>query len=145
MLRLLESGGLEAPLLEFVEDKPVMATCAGVILLAKDVRSPRQRSFGVLDIVVERNAYGRQVASSIRRLRPEPEFEARTSAGELESVFIRAPKIRETGPSVDALIRDGETPVLVEQGHILAATFHPELTSDLRLHQLFLDKIEANP
>lgn len=144
MLRLLESGGIEAQLLEFVQDKPVMATCAGVILLAKDVRSPEQRSFGALDVVVERNAYGRQVASSIRNLRPEPAFEERTSPSELECVFIRAPKIRETGPTVQVLIRDRDTPVLVEQGGILAATFHPELTSDLRLHQLFLDKIRPN-
>jgi len=144
MLKLLETSGLEAALVDFARDKPVLATCAGVILLARDVTSPAQRSFGLLDIAVERNAYGRQVASSIRRLAPEPAFVDRSAPGELEAVFIRAPMIRETGGAVQTLIQDDGQPVLIEQGPILAATFHPELTADTRIHQLFLDKIKLS-
>jgi len=142
MLKLLEAGGLEEALVEFVRTTPVLATCAGTILLAREVRSPAQRSFGLLDVAVERNAYGRQVASSIRRLQPEPSFSERSAPGEFEAVFIRAPIIRETGEEVQTLIQDDGTPVLVEQGSILAATFHPELTADTRIHQLFVDKIK---
>lgn len=141
MLKLLDEGGLTEPLVGF--EKPILATCAGVILLAKTVRNPEQRSLGLLDVAVERNAYGRQVASSIRRLQPEPELAERTSPGELEAVFIRAPIIRSIGTGVTVLARDGENPVLVEQGPVLAATFHPELTPDRRIHRLLLDKAVA--
>ena len=144
MLKLLEGSGLENAVVDFAEKKPVLATCAGVILLAREVRSPAQRSFAVLDVTVERNAYGRQLDSSIRRLQPEPSFAERTSAGELEAVFIRAPIIRRCGGAVQTLVRDGEVPVLVEQANVLAATFHPELSADARVHSLFLDKIKQS-
>lgn len=141
MIKLLDEEGLLGPVAEFVNTQPVLATCAGVILLAKTVVNPSQRSLGLLDIDVERNAYGRQVASSIRRVTPETEFADRTEPGELEAVFIRAPIIRTVGEGVRVLARDGDDPILIEQGNILAATFHPELTGDSRIHRLFLDKI----
>lgn len=128
---LAEHGFLEK-LREFVSTKPTFGTCAGAILLAKEVENPPQQSLGALDIRIRRNAYGRQIDSSI--------LEGKTTLGEkpLEMVFIRAPKITGTGKDVEVLAtRDGD-PVLVRQGKIMAATFHPELSSDSRVHQEFL-------
>jgi 5'-phosphate synthase pdxT subunit len=141
MLKLLDEERLFEPLAEFAAAKPVMGTCAGAILLAAEVTSPAQRSLGVLDIAVERNAYGRQLDSSIRRIIPSPAFAGRAGDGELEAVFIRAPIIRRIGQGVEALLVDGGDPILVEQGPHLAATFHPELSADRRVHQLFLAKV----
>jgi pyridoxal 5'-phosphate synthase pdxT subunit len=143
MLELLESEGLFEPLREYARSHPVLATCAGAILLAREVLSPAQRSLGVMDISVERNAYGRQVHSSIRLIRPEPCFEQAAGAGELEAVFIRAPIIRSIGPGVEVLARDGEIPVLVRQGRLVAATFHPELSADRRIHRLLTDTMKS--
>lgn len=140
---LLEREGLWDELLEFAREKPILGTCAGAILLASHVSNPPQPSLAAMDISVERNAYGRQVDSSIRTIEPEPEFAQRTASGSLEAVFIRAPIIRSIGPQVRPLLRDGEEPILVEQGMHLAATFHPELTADTRLHKLFLDKVRS--
>lgn len=140
---LLEREGLWDGLLEFAGEKPILGTCAGAILLASHVSNPPQRSLAAVDMSIERNAYGRQVDSSIRTIEPEPEFAARTASGSLEAVFIRAPIIRSTGPQARPLLRDGDEPILVEQGLHLAATFHPELTSDTRLHKLFLDKVRS--
>ncbi len=141
MLKLIHEEGLAGPLAEFAKTKPIFGTCAGAILMARKVTSPAQESFNLMDIEVERNAYGRQLDSSIRRLEPEEAFLSRTEPGALEAVFIRAPIIRGTGPGVEVLIRDGELPVLVEQGRHLAGCFHPELTSDRRVHGLFLKKV----
>ena len=141
MLKLLDEERLFEPLAEFAAAKPVMGTCAGAILLASEVTSPAQRSLGVLDIAVERNAYGRQVDSSIRRIAPSASFAQRVGGGELEAVFIRAPIIRRIGPGVDPLLSDADNPILVEQGPHLAVTFHPELSTDRRVHQLFLAKV----
>ncbi len=141
MLKLLSREELLKPLLEFGRSKPVFGTCAGAILLASDVSHPRQDSLKLMDIKVERNAYGRQLDSRVARLEPERDFTARTGAGELEAVFIRAPIIRETGAGVRVLARYQGDPVLVEQGNHLASTFHPELTKDARVHQLFLSKL----
>ena len=142
ILKLLaEEEGLEASLRSFAEEKPVFGTCAGAILMAHDVSSPAQRSFDLLDIDVERNAYGRQLDSFIGKIEPEPEFEQRTAPGALEAVFIRAPIIRRVGPEVTVLARSAGHPALVEQGRLLAAAFHPELTKDRRVHQLFLAKV----
>jgi len=138
---LLEREGLWDELLEFSRKKPILGTCAGAILLASQVSSPSQRSLAAMDMSIERNAYGRQVDSSIRTIEPEPEFVERTSTGPLEAVFIRAPIIRSVGPQVKPLLRDGDEPILVEQGLHLAATFHSELTPDTRVHELFLDKV----
>jgi pyridoxal 5'-phosphate synthase pdxT subunit len=141
MLKLLHYEQLFDPLLEFGRRKPVFGTCAGAILLASDVSNPAQESLGLMDLSVERNAYGRQIDSRVAELDPEPDFAKRTASGKLEAVFIRAPIIRRTGSGAQVLARYAGDPVLVEQGSHLVATFHPELTSDLRVHELFLRKL----
>jgi 5'-phosphate synthase pdxT subunit len=141
MLKLLHYDGLFEPLAQFAQQKPVFGTCAGAILLAKSVSNPVQESLGVMDIEIERNAYGRQMESRVTEIEPEPEFVARTTPGKLEAVFIRAPIIRNTGPGTRILGRYNGDAVLVEQGRHLVATFHPELTSDPRVHELFLEKL----
>ena len=143
ILKLLLEDGLAEPLKAFAGTRPIYGTCAGAILAARVVSSPAQFSFGFIDIEIERNAYGRQVDSSIRRLEPEQEFVDRTGPGKIEAVFIRAPIIRKMGADVKILIQDEGVPVLVEQGLVLAGSFHPELTADRRVHQLFLDKAAA--
>ena len=137
MLKFLERRNFFAALKEFADKLPTFGTCAGAILLAKEVRHPAQKSLGVLDAVVERNAYGRQIDSSI--------LTASTSlpGGPLEMVFIRAPRIAETGPEVEVLARRDEFPVLVRQGSLMAATFHPELSADRRVHRLFVETVMA--
>jgi 5'-phosphate synthase pdxT subunit len=137
-LKNLERAGFYDVLDTFVHTRPVFGTCAGCILLAKDVANPPQRSFGVLDVSVERNAYGRQNDSVI--------LNAETSlpGGPLEMVFIRAPRISRVGEAVETLATRNGDPTLVRQGRLLAATFHPELTDDLRVHQLFLDIVKQN-
>jgi len=141
MLKLLDYEGWLERLAEFGRAKPIFGTCAGAILLAKEVTNPAQPSLGLMDIGVERNAYGRQVDSRVASLDPEPEFAERTAPGKLEAVFIRAPIIRSVGDTARVLARYGGDPVLVEQGRHLAATFHPELTADPRVHELFLEKL----
>ncbi len=143
MLKLLGDEGLFDPIIQFAEQHPVMGTCAGSILMAREVLSPAQNSFGLIAMTVERNAYGRQADSSIRWIEPTTEFAERTAPGRLETVFIRAPMIRNVGAALSVLLSDGSDPILVEQGRHLAATFHPELSKDRRLHALFLDKIRS--
>jgi 5'-phosphate synthase pdxT subunit len=142
MMKLLEEENLLNPLREFGRERPIFGTCAGAILLASDVaQSPQaslglpQASLGLMDMQVERNAYGRQLDSRIARLKPEG------MEGELEAVFIRAPIIRRVGQDAKVLASYQGDPVLVEQGRHLAATFHPELTDDSRVHMIFLGKI----
>ena len=132
-LKHLERAGFYETLNAFVHTRPIFGTCAGCILLAKEVSNPTQPSFGVLDIAVERNAYGRQNDSAILT------SETSLAGGPLEMVFIRAPRITRTGPDVETLATRDGSPTLVRQGRLLAATFHPELTEDTRVHQLFLD------
>ena len=151
-LKFLEQRGFLQRLAEFVKAKPTFGTCAGAILLAKEVVGPEQRSLGALDIRVRRNAYGRQMESSIRqgRLVPAhatPNLSARSSAADdpLEMVFIRAPKIERVGKGVEVLAMQGDDPVLVRQGRIMAATFHPELSADTRVHEAFLKMWGENP
>ncbi len=141
MLKLLRYEGLFDKLAEFGRERPVFGTCAGAILLAKEVSNPPQESLGLMDLAVERNAYGRQIDSRVREIEPTPDFAARTNAGKLEAVFIRAPIIRRTGPEAKVLATYEGDPVLVEQGRHLAATFHPELTVDARVHRYFLTKL----
>ena len=141
MLKLLDVENLFEPLLDFARSRPLFGTCAGAILMAREVTAPAQRSLGLMDITVERNAYGRQIDSFIQQIDPSPEFAERTAPGEMETVFIRAPIIRKVEKGVNVLAVVDSSPVLVEQGQHLAATFHPELTGDTRVHQLFLDKI----
>jgi 5'-phosphate synthase pdxT subunit len=137
ILRFLEKNNFFQLLTEFCASHPVFGTCAGAILLARAVVNPPQRSLGLLDAIVERNGYGRQIDSSI--------VTAETSlpGGPLEMVFIRAPKILESGPSVKILARRDGLPVFVRQGNLLAATFHPELSDDRRVHQLFVDLVRS--
>ena len=134
-LKHLERDGFFEALGSFVQSRPAFGTCAGCILLAKDVVNPAQRSFGVLDIAVERNAYGRQIDSTILS---EP---TAILGGPLEMVFIRAPRITRVGPGVRVLGSREASPVLVEQEHLMAATFHPELSTDSRIHQHFIDLV----
>ena len=115
---------------------PIFGTCAGTILLAKEVLNPPQERLGLMDITVERNAYGRQIDSSVRR-GACPELVDRP----VEMVFIRAPIIRRVGEGLRVLGRVDGLPVLVEQEKLLAATFHPELTEDETVHRYFLKKL----
>jgi len=131
-LKFLEKGGFLDKLREFVRAKPAFGTCAGAILLASEVEDPPQPSLGALDISVRRNAYGRQLESFIG------EGETQLPGGPLEMVFIRAPKIERVGPNVEILAREKNDPVLVRQGKIMVATFHPELSDDTRVHAEFL-------
>jgi pyridoxal 5'-phosphate synthase pdxT subunit len=141
MLKLLNYEGLLEPLAEFGRHKPVFGTCAGAILMASEVSNPEQKGLGLVDIGVERNAYGRQLDSRVTEIEPDPDFEQRTAPGKLEAVFIRAPIIRRTGKNAKVLASYKGDPVLVESGRHLVATFHPELTSDARVHSLFLEKL----
>jgi 5'-phosphate synthase pdxT subunit len=137
-LKHLERAGFYDVLHEFVHTKPVFGTCAGTILLAKDVDNPPQRSFAALDIAVERNAYGRQNDSTILTA------ETTLPGGPMEMVFIRAPRISRVGEGIEVLAtRDGSA-TLVRKGKLLAATFHPELSDDIRVHQLFLDMVREH-
>ena len=117
---------------EFVHSKPTFGTCAGAIMLAKEVENPQQPGLDALDITIRRNAYGRQIDSSI--------VEARTALGDapLEMVFIRAPRIERVGEGVEVLAQRDVDPVLVRKGSVMAATFHPELSDDPRVHAEFL-------
>jgi 5'-phosphate synthase pdxT subunit len=132
MLKFLERNGFFDVLQSWVRVHPTFGTCAGAILLATRVEEPSQSSLGALDITVERNAYGRQVDSTI--------VTAQTAlpGGPLEMVFIRAPRISQTGPGVETLATRDGSPTLVRARHLLAATFHPELSNDTRVHELFL-------
>jgi 5'-phosphate synthase pdxT subunit len=135
-LNFLEERGFLDKLRDFVRTKPAFGTCAGAILLASNVENPPQISLGALDIRIRRNAYGRQVDSSIH--------EAITKLGEkpLEMVFIRAPKIVATGKDVEVLASSNGDPVLVRQGKTMACTFHPELSNDTRVHEEFLKLVK---
>jgi 5'-phosphate synthase pdxT subunit len=141
MLKLLDDEGMVEPLIEFGRKRPIFGTCAGAILLASEVTHPAQQSLALMDLTVERNAYGRQIDSRVAQLTPEPDFAQRTHAGDLEAVFIRAPIIRHMGPDARVLATYRGDPVLVEQGRHLVATFHPELSSDSRVHELFVSKL----
>jgi 5'-phosphate synthase pdxT subunit len=133
ILKFLDSRDLFTCLEQFCAGRPVFGTCAGAILLARQVLHPPQRSLGVLDAVVERNAYGRQIHSSIVTA------PSALPGGPLEMVFIRAPRFASIGPNVQALATRDGAPTLVRQGAILAATFHPELSHDRRIHRLFVE------
>jgi pyridoxal 5'-phosphate synthase pdxT subunit len=131
-LKLLGEAGLEK-LKHFVRVKPTFGTCAGAILLAKEVENPRQSGLGAIDIGIRRNAYGRQINSSIR--------EGRFRDAPIEMVFIRAPRIERVGPGVEVVATEGEDPVAVLQGRTMAATFHPELSDDPSIHRAFLELV----
>jgi 5'-phosphate synthase pdxT subunit len=145
-LKLLGEKGFEK-LSQFVHARPTFGTCAGAILLASEVENPKQTGLGALDIRIRRNAYGRQIDSSIR----EGKFLARKNGSDsgdgsgdatLEMVFIRAPKIEHVGPNVEVIATEGTDPVAVRQGRVMAATFHPELSDDTRVHRAFLELVQ---
>lgn len=132
-LQFLREEGLDEAIRRFAEDdKAIFGTCAGAILLASEVKNPRQDSLALLDMTVLRNGYGRQVHSDVvrgpSRLRKEP----------LEMVFIRGPVIERVGPHVEVLAEYAGKPALVQKGHIMASAFHPELTNDTTVHERFL-------
>jgi 5'-phosphate synthase pdxT subunit len=135
-LKLLGEEGFEK-LKQFVHLKPTFGTCAGAILLATEVENPRQAGLGAIDIGIRRNAYGRQVDSSIRK----GQLISGSLHSPLEMVFIRAPKIERVGREVEVIASEGADPVAVKQGTVMAATFHPELSDDTRIHQAFLDLV----
>jgi 5'-phosphate synthase pdxT subunit len=137
LLKFLERHEFMDALRQFVGTKPAFGTCAGCILLASEVAHPAQKSLGVLDVSVERNAYGRQVDSVILH------GETKLPGGPMEMVYIRAPRILRAGKGVEVLAERDGFPVLVRQDKLLAATFHPELSTDRRIHQLFLDLVLA--
>lgn len=134
MLKLLQEENLLEPLRAFGREKPIFGTCAGAILLASEVSHPAQPGLGLMDIAVDRNAYGRQIDSSIAKVPLE-------GGGEVEAVFIRAPVIRRVGREANVLARYRGDPVWVEQGRHMVTTFHPELTQDPAIHRHFLEKL----
>ncbi len=133
-LKLLGEAGFKK-LSDFVHTKPTFGTCAGCILLATDVENPPQKGLGALDIRVRRNAYGRQVDSAII------EGQTKLPGGPLEMVYIRAPRIESVANGTEVLVERDGFPVLIRQGKTMAATFHPELSQDSRVHKLFLDMV----
>ena len=135
MLRLIEAGGLRAALEQFVREKPALGTCAGVILLSRDASRLPYPTLGVLDVEVERNAYGRQIDSFTDAI------EAPLLGGRVAGVFIRAPRIRRVGQGVEVVARHGDEPVGVRSGRTVGLTFHPELTDDRRFHRWFLAEV----
>jgi pyridoxal 5'-phosphate synthase pdxT subunit len=117
--------------------RPILGTCAGAIVLAREVTNPPQKSLGLIDLAVERNAYGRQADSFVGTA------EAPALGGNLPAVFIRAPRIRAVGPGVEVLATRNGEPVLARQGNVIAATFHPELTEDDRVGRLAFENVTA--
>ena len=134
-LKFLERDGFLDSLRSFTAAIPTFGTCAGCILLANEVLHPAQASLGVLDATVERNAYGRQIDSTIEQ------SQTQLGAEPLEMVYIRAPRITRAGKDVTVLAERQGFPVLVRQGHLLAATFHPELSTDRRVHRYFVQMV----
>jgi 5'-phosphate synthase pdxT subunit len=133
MLKLLRVENLLEPLREFGRVKPIFGTCAGAILLASEVTNPHQESLGLMDLAVERNGYGRQIDSRVA--------EIEVAGRKTEAVFIRAPVIRRVGPDARVLATYLDSPVLVEQGRHMVATFHPELTKDVSIHRRFVERV----
>jgi pyridoxal 5'-phosphate synthase pdxT subunit len=138
-MKLLAETGLDAALRQMAAyGGAFFGTCAGAILLAREVKAPEQKSVGLLDMTVVRNAYGRQLSSDVMmlptKLREEP----------MEMVFIRAPVIEKTGAGVEVLAEREGKPVLVQQGQVMASTFHPELTNDTAIHERFLQLAEKS-
>ena len=138
MLKFLNEEHLLEPIKQFAASgKPIFGTCAGAILLAREVTNPPQPSLNLLYITVARNAYGRQVDSFIE------EVETALAGGAMEAVFIRAPRITALGEDIEVIATHQGEPVFVREGNIFAATFHPELTNDDRAHRLFLSSVRS--
>jgi 5'-phosphate synthase pdxT subunit len=140
ILKLMREERMIAAVRDFANaGSPIFGTCAGAIMLAREVQNPRQGSLALIDISVERNSYGRQLDSFIRKID--------TTLGDepMEAVFIRAPRITRVGPGVEVLSLNNGEPVLVRENNLLAATFHPELTDDHRVHNLFINMVSPEP
>jgi 5'-phosphate synthase pdxT subunit len=135
MLKLLNMENLFEDLAEFGKQRPIFGTCAGAILLAKEVENPSQASLGLMDLTVQRNGYGRQIDSRIA--------EIDIGGEKMEAVFIRAPIIRRVGTAARVLATYENRPVLVEEGRHMVATFHPELTGDVSVHKRFVAKVTS--
>jgi 5'-phosphate synthase pdxT subunit len=125
---------MQNPLKEFAKDKPVFGTCAGLILMASHIISDSMTPFGWIDASIERNAFGRQADS----FQTDVNLDFNRKHSRFPAVFIRAPRIRQVGSQVNVLALYDEEPILVQQGHHLGATFHPELTADTSIHEYFL-------
>jgi len=141
LLKLMDAWNFVPALEKFHSaGKPIFGTCAGLIILAREVESPKQFSLGLIDVTVERNAYGRQRESF------EASGTVRLDTGpiQLEMVFIRAPRIRRVGPGVEVLAEHGGEPVMARQNRVLVATFHPELTDSTAVHRSFCDLVERS-
>ncbi|WP_068467444.1 pyridoxal 5'-phosphate synthase glutaminase subunit PdxT [Candidatus Protochlamydia phocaeensis] len=141
MLRQIDFIQMREPLRSFAESKPVFGTCAGLILLSSKVQASRLKSLGLLDVTVERNAFGRQIESfeAFVPLHLQPDHEKLFRA-----YFIRAPRIRSNASHVQLLASYEGEPVLIQQGHLLGASFHPELTADPTIHQYFLEMVKKS-
>ena len=141
LLKLMDAWNFVPALEKFHSaGKPIFGTCAGLIILAREVESPKQFSLGLIDVTVERNAYGRQRESF------EASGTVRLDTGpiQLEMVFIRAPRIRRVGPGVEVLAEHGGEPVMARQNRVLVATFNPELTDSTAVHRAFCDLVERS-
>ncbi len=142
--RLIDRVGLRGPLREFAASHPVMGTCAGLIMMSRELDGETPGDFGVrplglLDCTVRRNGYGRQIDS----FTADVDISALAGRGDkFPAVFIRAPRIVAAGPNAEVVATHGNEPVAVRSGHLLGLTFHPELTSDLRIHRAFLDLLD---
>ncbi len=139
-VKLLKKSGLFEELRKFGRQKTIMGTCAGLIILARKIRNYPLETLGLINIEVERNAYGRQIDSFVDNV----EINLNGTIKNFEAVFIRAPKIVRLGEGVTALGKHKSDIVLAENKHILVATFHPELTDDTRIHEYFLKKVASN-
>jgi pyridoxal 5'-phosphate synthase pdxT subunit len=142
MIHLMKLNGLWEPLRRFVQQRPAWGVCAGAILLAKRVHHPVQESLEALDAEVERNAFGRQNESFVDQLTPTPNW---IDTLPVEAVFIRAPRFRGLFGKAKPLLTWKEEPVLIEDGAILASSFHPELTDSTKVHEYFLTKVRSTP
>ena len=140
MRKLMVLGGLFDAIPRFAQDHPIMATCAGLILLSRGIEgSPDETTLGLIDCTVSRNSYGRQYHS----FRQTGSVRLPSGESAFEMVFIRAPRIIQVGSSVETMGRLGNEPTLIRQGNILAMTFHPELARDDRIHEFFLTRVTA--
>ena len=138
-LKFLELEDFTRPLIDFARERPIFGTCAGAILLAREVENPPQFSLGLMDITVRRNAYGRQADSHSEVCRSDA-----LDPDSFEAIFIRAPVITRVGEGVEVLARQDSSPIWVRQGMHWAATFHPELSKDRRIHEIFLNEVRTN-
>lgn len=136
LFRAIDQVQLKDKILSFSEAKPLFGTCAGLILMSKKILHSDQMPWGILDVAVERNAFGRQAESFRTTIEWAPDLKQRKK--NLPAIFIRAPRIRACGPEVEVLATYDEEPILIRQGRHLGATFHPELTDETALHALFL-------